>query len=234
MRRFQIRGLIYLLLILNITSGTSWAWYDKTHLAIAKAAGYQNWYNAAAADVTKVKAGAIEDKNHFFNNDRNAEVTAKVVMGQVDRYNHAQDEEGHLYGAIVAALREFQSARSAGQYAEYHMAFAVHYIGDLSQPLHNISHDRFNKSHHAANDGLVDGEVMDHLSEIQKKMYEIHLRPDHFEEDLVKEIARIANLSHLLGLKLRAENRDMTRGEAYVQLGHSASLVKAVLEGLEE
>jgi len=234
MRRIRIRGLIYLLLILNITPGTSWAWYDKTHLAIAKAAGYQNWYNAAAADITKVKAGAIEDKNHFFNNDRNEEVTAKVVMGQIGRYNHAQDEEGHLYGAIVAALREFQSARSAGQYAEYHMAFAVHYIGDLSQPLHNTSHDRFNKGHHAANDGIVDRKVMDNIGEIQKKMYEISLRPDHFDEDLAKEIARIANISRRLGLKLRTENRDMTQEEAYVQLGHSASLLKAVLKELEK
>lgn len=184
--------------------------------------------------MTKVKAGAIEDKNHFFNNDRNADVTAKVVMGQIDRYNHAQDEEGHLYGAIVAALREFQSARSAGQYAEYHMAFAVHYIGDLSQPLHNTSHDRFNKGHHAVNDGIVESEVMDNIGEIQKEMYEIKLRPDHFDEDLAKEIARIANLSRILGLKLKAENRDMTKGEAYAQLGHSASLLKAVLKGLGE
>ncbi|MBI3596297.1 MAG: hypothetical protein HY203_03985 [Nitrospirae bacterium] len=220
--------------MIQATTGTAWAWYDKTHLAVAKAAGYQNWYNAAAADMTKVKAGAIEDKNHFFNNDRNADVTAKVVMGQIDRYNHAQDEEGHLYGAIVAALREFQSARSAGQYAEYHMAFAVHYIGDLSQPLHNTSHDRFNKGHHAVNDGIVESEVMDNIGEIQKEMYEIKLRPDHFDEDLAKEIARIANLSRILGLKLKAENRDMTKGEAYAQLGHSASLLKAVLKGLGE
>ncbi|HET6465472.1 MAG TPA: hypothetical protein VFH55_07685 [Nitrospiria bacterium] len=234
MIRFQIRGMIFLLLFLNTAPGTSWAWYDKTHLAIAKAAGYQNWYNAAAADLTKVKAGAVEDKNHFFNNDRDADVTTKTVMGQVDRYNHPQDEEGHLYGAIVAALREYQTARSAGQYAEYHMAFAVHYIGDLSQPLHNISHDRYNKSHHAVNDGIVENEVMDRIGEVQKKMYEISLRPDHFDEDIAKEIARIANVSHRLGLKLRAENRDMTKEEAYVQLGHSASLVKAVLKGLEK
>jgi hypothetical protein len=60
-------------------------------------------------------------------------------------------------------------------------------------------------------------------------MYPIKLRPDHFEEDLVKEIARIANLSRQLGLKLRAENRNMTKEEAYIQLGHSASLLKAVI-----
>jgi hypothetical protein len=234
MSPIRIRDIIFLWLILDMTAGTSWAWYDKTHLAIAKAGGYQNWYNAAAADLTKIKAGAIEDKNHFFNNDRNADVTTKMVLAQADRYNHPRDEEGHLYGAIISSLREFKTTRSAGKYAEYHMAFAVHYIGDLSQPFHNIPHDDFNKAHHAVNDGIVDGEVLDRIGEIQKRMYDISLRPGHFEEDLAKEIARIANLSRVLGLKLKAENRDMTKEEAYVQLGHSASLLKAVLKGLEK
>lgn len=232
MNRFLIRGMIFLCLVLIVMPGTSRAWYDHTHLAVAKAAGYPNWPNAAAADIAKTKAGAVEDKNHFFNNDRNAEVTAKIVFGQAGRYNDPRDNQGHLYGAIISLLREFRSARSAGQYAEYPMAFAVHYIGDLSQPLHNIPHDRFNKAHHAANDGIVDGEVMDKLGEIRKRMYEIKLRPDHFEEDLGKEIARIANLTRDLGLKIRGENRDMTKGEAYTQLSHSASLLKAVLKAL--
>jgi len=61
-------------------------------------------------------------------------------------------------------------------------------------------------------------------------MYKINLRDDHFEADLIREIARIANISRLLGYKLRAENRDMTPEEAYIQLGHSASLLKAVLQ----
>jgi hypothetical protein len=234
MGRLRIRGIIFLGLILHITAGTSPAWYDETHLAIARAAGYRHWYNAAAADLTKIKAGRVEDKNHFFNNDRNADVTAKMALAQADRYDHPEDEEGHLYGAIISSLREFRSARAAGQYAEYHMAFAVHYIGDLSQPFHNIPHDEFNKAHHAANDGVVDGEVLDQIGQIQKRMYEISLRPGHFEEDLAQEIARIANLSRRLGLRLKAENRDMKKEEAYVQLGHSASLLKAVVKGLVE
>jgi hypothetical protein len=49
-----------------------------------------------------------------------------------------------------------------------------------------------------------------------------------FEADLVREIARIANLSRILGYKLRAEKRYMTKQEAYIQLGHSASLLKAL------
>ncbi|HUK56164.1 MAG TPA: hypothetical protein VLY20_05855 [Nitrospiria bacterium] len=229
MGNLRIRRLLFLGLTLHFMTGTSWAWHDKTHLAVAKAAGYPNWYNAAAADVTKIKAGAIEDKNHFFNNNHDADVTSKIVLEQADRYNDPIDEEGHLYGAIISSLREYRNTRSAGKYAEYPMAFAVHYIGDLSQPLHNTPHDEFNKAHHSVNDGIVEGEVLDQIGEIQRNMYEIRLRPDRFEEDLAREVARIANLSHRLGLKLKAENRDLTRGEAYVQLGHSASLLKAVL-----
>jgi hypothetical protein len=227
-----MRGIVFSLLILHITPGTPWAWHDQTHIAIAKAAGYPYWYNAAGADMTKIKAGTIEEKNHYFDNDHNADVTTQMVLDQADRYNNPSDEEGHLYGAIISSLRELRSTKSAGKYAEYHMAFAVHYIGDLSQPLHNISYDRFNKDHHSINDGIVEGEVLDKIGEIQKNMYEIKLRPGHFEADLAKEVARIANISRILGLRLRAENRDMTQKEAYVQLGHSASLLKAVLKGL--
>ena len=234
MKRFLTRGIIFLWLILNITTGTSWAWHDQTHIAIAKAAGYKSWYNAAGADMVKIKAGKIEEKNHFFDNDKNADITNRMVLNQADRYNNPMDEEGHLYGAIISSLREFRSTKSVGKYAEYHMAFAVHYIGDLSQPLHNISYDRFNKTHHSINDGIVEGEVLDKISEIQKNMYEINLRPGNFEEDLAKEIARMANISRILGLKLRAENRDMTQKEAYEQLGHSASLLKAVLKGIDQ
>ena len=50
------------------------------------------------------------------------------------------------------------------------------------------------------------------------------------EDDLVREIVRIANLSMKLGYQLEKENRMLTKDEAYMQLGHSASLLKAVLE----
>jgi hypothetical protein len=49
------------------------------------------------------------------------------------------------------------------------------------------------------------------------------------EQDLAREIARIANLSLALGYKLEDEGRLLTKEEAYQQLSHSASLMKAVL-----
>ena len=227
----QLYALI--LLVLIVLSSPGYAWHDKTHIAIAKAAGYQYWFNAAGADITKIKAGAIEEKNHYYNNYENVPVTDKLVLNQARLYNSPSDEEGHLYGAIIASLRDYQKKNSAGKFAEYPMAFAVHYIGDLSQPLHHLPYDHFNQTHHLANDGIVDEDILDKIKEIEKNMYEIKLSKDNFEEDLAKEIARIANISRQLGFKIKAENRDMTKEEAYAQLGHSASLLKAVLKTLQ-
>lgn len=210
-------------------SNIVFGWYDETHLAVAKASGYSKWYNAVGADITKIKAHRVEGNNHFFNNNDKIPVTPEIVLEQATKYNDPQDMEGHLYGAIIASLREYKATTRKGKYAEYHIAFCTHYVADLSQPLHNTPYDDFNKERHLANDGIVDEKILENLSKIQKKMYPITLKPDNFENDLAKEIARIANDSRQLGYKLRKENRDMTREEAYKQLGHSASLLKAIL-----
>ncbi len=182
--------------------------------------------------MAKIKAGSTEPYNHYFDNTNNSEITPEMVSSQINRYNKPGDVEGHLYGAIIASLREYQKTVQAGKYPEYHIAFCAHYIGDLSQPFHNTPYDDFNKTHHTINDGEVENEVLKNIDRIEKHMYLIFLNPAHFEEDLSKEIARIANISRKLGLKLRTENRDMTKGEAYIQIGHSASLFKAVLKYL--
>ncbi len=153
-----------------------------------------------------------------------------MVFDQVKAYNNPLNNDGHLYGAIIAALKDYQDKRKASdKYAAYNMVFAVHYIGDLSQPLHNLPYDNFNKTYHSANDGIVDERILNNLKDIERNMYEIKLSKENFWTELAYEIARIANLSRQLGLKIKAENRTMTKEEAYVQLGHSASLLKAVL-----
>ena len=72
---------------------------------------------------------------------------------------------------------------------------------------------------------MVNDEVLENLDKIT--IYPIKISS---EEDLTKEIARVANLSMVLGYKLEDENRVLTREGAYKQLGHSASMFKAVLE----
>jgi hypothetical protein len=156
-------------------------------------------------------------------------VTPEMVLEQAKKYNDPNDIEGHLYGAIIASLREYAGTTIKGKYAQYHLAFCAHYVGDLSQPLHNTPYDDFNKTRHLANDGIVDDRILVNISKIKENMYPINLNPVNFEKDLAREIARIANDARGLAHKLRRENRDMTKEEAYRQLGHSASFLKAIL-----
>jgi hypothetical protein len=209
------------------------AWHDKTHLAICKAARFDMWYHCAGPDIAKIKAGNIESYNHWFNNSAEVEITPQMVLDQVERYNQRNkilDPEGHLLGAIIASLRAYEKDIRSGKYAMYHLVYCAHYISDLSMPLHNIAYDDFNEEHHNANDGIVEDKILKEPEKITKYMYPITLSKKDFEADLAREIARVANLSRKLGYKLRAENRDMTKQEAYIQLGHSASLLRAVLQ----
>ncbi len=211
----------------------AFTWYDETHLAIAKAAGDKKWYNAAGPDIVKEKADLVERRNHYYNNYRDMEVTMAMVLDQAGRYNSPDDEEGHLYGAIIASLREYVNSKRSKKYSLYHIAYCAHYIGDLSQPQHNTPRDEFNKAYHDVNEALVEDKVLGRIGKIEKYMYPIKLRADHFEEDLAKEIARIANASRELDRKLRQEKRLMDAEEVYRQLGHSSSLLEAVLNHID-
>ncbi len=213
------------LLSICFIPASGWTWHDETHIAIAKAAGYDKWFNAAGADITKIKAGKVEKKNHYVNNPPGTIVSAKMVLDQAGLYNNPLDLNGHLYGAIIASIREYRTTALKGKYAEYHLAFCAHYVGDLSQPLHNTAYNNYNKQNHTDTDGIINDEVLSNPALI--KMYPIEI---HSEEDLAREIARIANISLKLGYKLEREERMLSRQEAYQQISHSASLFSAILK----
>jgi hypothetical protein len=223
MRRHSFQAIVFAFLLITLSPVQSSAWHDETHVAIAKVSGYRKWFNACGPDMIKIKAPEIEVQNHYVNNPKGAVVTPKMVLDQIPRYNQT-DEIGHLYGAIIASLRNYIEDKRKGKYGEYHLAFCAHYVGDLSMPLHNTVYDSFNKTHHAAIDGIINDEVLDNLEKI--RIYPITIGS---EKDLAKEIARIANLTMSLGYRLGDENRLLTREEAYAQISHSASLFKGIL-----
>ena len=66
------------------------------------------------------------------------------------------------------------------------MAFCAHYVGDLSQPLHNIRYTPYNQQYHTATDGIINHEMLYNLPLIE--IYPIDIRS---EMDLAKEIARV-------------------------------------------
>lgn len=213
-----------LVLAIGALPSMGWAWHDETHLAIARAAGYAKWFNAAGADMLKIKAGDIENKNHFVSNPPGTLVSAQMVLEQVERYDRSDHPQGHLYGAIIAVLRQYRATTRTGKYAEYHLAFCAHYVGDLSQPLHNTLYNGYNQRYHEDTDGVINAEVLDHPSLI--RIYPIAVGS---EADLAREVARIATLSLQLGYRLEREGRMLSRIEAYEQISHSASLLRAIL-----
>lgn len=203
------------------------AWFDETHMAIAKAAGYRKWYNAAAADVCRIKLGKMEGYNHYHNSPKGTVITPSLVLEQADRYD-TRNPSGHLYGAIIGSYRAYRKVKAKGRYAENHMAYLVHYVGDLSMPLHHTLFNAFNKRTHLANDGIIEDQVLTNINRI--RVTPIHIAS---EQDLAKAVADIANQAKRLGHVLEAENRLMTPDEAYRQIGLSASLLKGILAYVE-
>jgi hypothetical protein len=184
--------MILAVFLLMSTASPAMAWYEETHLAIAKAAGYAKWYNAAAADIAKAKIGSREGHNHYHASPNGTVITPDMVLGQASRYDRI-DPEGHLYGAIIASFRDYLEARKKGGYAENQMAYLVHYVGDLSMPLHHTPHNAFNRKYHAADDGIIEHEVLANLDKI--RIYDMSIGS---ERDLATAVARIANLSKSL------------------------------------
>ncbi len=217
-------SVIIFIVCLCFLAGNAAAWHDETHISLARAAGYAKWYNAVGADIAKIKAGAIERHNHYSNNPAGTILTPEIMLQQVQRYNKV-DPEGHLYGAILASVREYMKAKDEGKYGEYHLAYAVHYLGDLSMPLHHIEYDAFNRARHSEIEEAVNEKILD--GSLQIHLYPVTVRS---EADLVREMVRVGNLSMRLGERIRSEDRLLTAQEAYEQLSHSASLLRAVLE----
>lgn len=220
--------------LISLLPAHALGWFDASHLAVAKVAGYEKWYTAVGADMAKIKAGSIEGYNHFYNNPGNITITPEFVLLQAAKYNDPRDAAGHLYGAIIKSLRNYRETFNKGKYSSYHLGFFVHYIADLSQPLHNMAYDDFNKQRHLVFDATVDREALQRLDKIRAHMYQIHLDADRLEQDLAMHVARIANISRELGIALKKDKRNMSKQEAYELLGHSASVLKAVLAAVRQ
>ena len=218
--------IVILLTIFFVISfaGNSYPWHDETHIAIAKTAGYKKWYNATGADMAKLKADKIEKLNHYVINPPGTVITPEMVLQQIKKYNNKTDIIGHLYGAIIASVRNYLKEKQRGKYGEYHLAFCAHYVGDLSQPLHNTLYNSYTRKNHKTIDGIINDEVLDNIDKI--KIYPIKIES---EKDLANEIARIANLSIKKGCQIQDEKRLITKEEAYEQINHSTSLFKAIL-----
>jgi hypothetical protein len=214
-------------------SSPVYAWYDHTHMAVVEASGAPGLsYLAVGADMAKEKA-SNERFNHYSNNPHG---TVKTVLDQAVLYNSTAPDTGHLYGAIIAALDSYRERKKdPTKYALYPLGYAMHYLGDLSMPFHNIDYNDFNRVNHARNDGVVDGELR-LVSEIHSRMgkYATKINPLKFRESLATHVAQLANRSTVLGYQLQGNGTVvMSKDTAYEQLAQSAALLRAILVVLD-
>jgi hypothetical protein len=227
-----IQHILFLIMSGLLLSVPSHAWHDRTHQAVVEAAGAPRLaYLAVGADMAKAKQPQ-ERLNHYCNNVKGTVVTTKMVLDQVALYDTAEPAGGHLYGAIVAALAEYRKLQAdPDKYALYPLGFAMHYIGDLSMPFHNMAYNDFNRTNHSKNDGVVDGE--DKLvAEIRSRMpkYPIVIDQTNFQNSLATQVALIATRSTTLGYQLQESGTQvMGMTTAYELLAQSAALLRAVL-----
>ena len=116
---------------------------------------------------------------------------------------------------------------------EYY-ATLLHYVADLAQPLHVSIYDDFNRSFHFVSDDILsDTEAVypvfaavslaDELTVDDTLVFET-------EEQLLEAVIALAARSQKLAGTMRAEQRNITREEALLQVSQAASLGRAVMK----
>lgn len=152
------------------------------------------------------------------------------------------DPLGVLYWKILEIYQKMKG-KTDWEY-EYYLTNIAHYVGDLSQPLHNFPYGEepagdgksypeigvWNKEHHGEFDMALDSYLP--LDEKTRKTFRSLIHPIKITslDDLKKEISKIANSSIVLANKCYSEKREITKDEALKQVAMSVSLLKAIIE----
>jgi hypothetical protein len=235
----------------------AWGWSCKTHLFIAREAGIANPHTACYPDLAKKENDGLLGPYHW----HNAAPDAKIDADYIDQFQvrddffvtsgskeskptkiRVPDPAGVLYWKIVEIYRTMKG--STGWEYEYYLSHIAHYVGDLSQPLHNFPYGRdpagdgkpypeagaWAKRMHQDFDAALDPSLP--LSGAEAGRFTAMVKPPAILsiDDLKKEIARVANTAISLANACYSEKRVIGRDEALNQAAMSVSLLKAIAE----
>ncbi len=251
-------AVLTVMLALPVLSTGVLGWSCKTHAFIAREAGLADPQAACFPDLSKKENDTLLGPYHW----HNAAPHAVVTPGYIDRYGITEgpyvkagapesgtivirvpDPAGVLYWKIVDLYRHMKN--SAGWEREYYLLSLAHYVGDLSQPLHNFPYGnlpaadglvyreagRWAKNAHMDFDKALDSSLpLDENSRASLAAMALPLKITS-EHDLRKEISRIANESLALANRCHAGKRVITQKEALRQVSMSISLLKALVRG---
>lgn len=196
------------------------AWYDATHIAVMQAsnAPYSSCL-AIAPDVLSIKLQS-EAANHYSSKNK-TQITANDVLEEAGLYDQI-DINGHLYGATIVSATHVYNRLVKNLRPDYYYSFLAHYVGDLSQPLHNSPYDAFNRIYHNRIDGLVND-----LPDLTKRII-VHMDKQNITNntDIVNAVVTLANDARAADRKLRQQG--LLHEDVLKLLGKSASVLYAI------
>lgn len=245
-------------LILFFSFSNSYAWDCFTHAYIAKKAGIRIPEAACMPDIIRDENYDLLAPMHYHDAAPGTVVTpeyidkytVKEVIVNIDGRNLKillPHQAGVLYWKIVNLYEKMKSLdknKPDNRLAyEYYLVTIAHYIGDLSQPLHNFPYGdnpasdgkiyfdegNFNKEYHIKFDEAFDVYIgSSHTEEkINKTIKEIAISNS---DDLKKEISKIANSAIKIANQCYKEKRMPNEEELIEQISWSVSLLKAVIK----
>jgi hypothetical protein len=152
------------------------------------------------------------------------------------------DPSGVLYWKILELYQKMKG-KTGWQY-DYYLTNIAHYVGDLSQPLHNFPYGSepasdgkaypeigfWAKECHWQFDSVLDSYLP--LQGKDKEIFQTLITPIQIMsvDDLKREISKIANNSIGLANRCYSENRILTKDEALRQVAMSVSLLRAIIK----
>ena len=254
MKRIAATMLVCVCAVLWTGTGYGWSW--RTHTFIAKQAGMENPRLANIPDASRFDDIYLLIRFHY----HNAAPGTVVTSDYIDKYDARETamvpkddkgkakpvkimlphEAGVVYWKIIDCYRKLKKTTYRSEY-DYALMSIAHFIGDVSQPLHNYPRDReiaadgkfyqeegaWGRKLHKPFDNRFD-QILLHK---QSLLPSINPKPVKIssERDLRREVAKLANGAIQIAGRCYKEQREMTDAEAIEQISGSIGLLKAVL-----
>ena len=254
----RIRFFAFCIIIVFILffSSNVFPWSSLTHTFIAQKAGMPNPQYSNFPDLSRNENPSLFGPYHWHDPSPNTIVTPdyidqyQITIGdyvKVGVYDskpikiRVPDHAGVIYWEILDLYQKMKD--KTGWEYDYYLFNIAHYVGDLSQPLHNFPYGNepasdgkvyeeigtWAKDNHRAFEDILESSLP--LDQKTEEIFDTWINAPTIKssDDLKKEIAKVANHSIALANQCYAEKRIITKEEALKQIAKSVSLLKAII-----
>ena len=244
------------ILVIHFTSPNVFPWSSNTHTFIAKKAGISNPQYANFPDLSRNANYSLLVPYHWHDAAPSTIVTPdyidqfQITTGEYVKANspgskpikiNVPDRAGVLYWEILKLYMEM-NGKTGWEY-DYYLFNIAHYVGDLSQPLHNFPYGnepasdgkvyseigKWSKDSHRAFDDILESSFP--LDRKTEKTFDSWITVPAIKslDDLKRAISKVANHSIAIANQCYSERRIIKKEEALKQIAMSVSLLKAII-----